>query len=265
MQREQLERYQVWFYLPAILAGHGAGSAAPETAPHLGAVLWPSLGVLLYSTFTPVPLKHLSEAFPDRWFMGAALLGNFVLLPIIVWGLIALLPDQPAIRLGVLLVLLVPCTDWFVTFAHLGGGDTRRAIAVTPVNLLIQIALLPLYLWLFMGETFIGIVAAERIASVSSSLSWSCSEWSSICGLCLGSWCRWRPVRSGGSLWKAGSADASPTLAGSLYRPVAVIVVDREGVGVAHPAFGSLCAMHVRMVRRQIMHVFNNLRVAARP
>lgn len=166
MQREQLERYQVWFYLPAILAGLGAGSAAPETAPLLGAVLWPSLGVLLYSTFTQVPLTHLSEAFPDRWFMGAAPLGNFVLLPIIVWGLIALLPDQPAIRLGVLLVLLVPCTDWFVTFAHLGGGDTRRAIAVTPVNLLIQIALLPLYLWLFMGETFIGIVAADRIASV---------------------------------------------------------------------------------------------------
>ena len=99
---------------------------------------------LLYTTFTQVPLTHLPDAFRDRRFMGAALLGNFALLPIVAWGLIALLPDQHAIRLGVLFVLLVPCAEWFITFAHLGGGDTRRAIAVTPVNLFGQIALLPL-------------------------------------------------------------------------------------------------------------------------
>jgi ACR3 family arsenite efflux pump ArsB len=75
-------------------------------------------------------------------------------------------PADPAVRLGVLLVLLVPCTDWFITFTHLGGGDTRRAIAATPVNLLLQIALLPGYLWLFMGESFAEILAAERIAAV---------------------------------------------------------------------------------------------------
>ena len=44
-------------------------------------MLWPVLGVLLYTTFTQVPL--------------------------IVGALVLLLPDDPAIRLGVLLVLLV--------------------------------------------------------------------------------------------------------------------------------------------------------------
>lgn len=98
--------------------------------------------------------------------MGAILVGNFLLVPLVVWGLLAFLPDDPAIRLGVLLVLLVPCTDWFITFTHLGQGDTRRAIAATPVNLIVQIALLPVYLWLFMGESFVEILAADRIATV---------------------------------------------------------------------------------------------------
>ena len=170
MTREQLERHQVWFYLIAILIGLGLGSVAPEIAPLLEAVLWPVLGLLLYATFTQVPLGHLPEAFRDRQFMSAILVGNFVFIPLVVWGLLALLPGDPAIRLGVLLVLLVPCTDWYITFTHLAGGDTRRAIVATPVNLLVQLCLLPAYLWLFMGDAFLELLEAERIALVFGTL-----------------------------------------------------------------------------------------------
>ncbi len=166
MTREQLETHQVWFYLGAIVAGLGLGHFAPGAAPLLEAVLWPTLGVMLFATFTQVPLTHLPDAFRDRRFMGAVLAGNFVIVPLLVWALLMLAPDSPGVRLGILLVLLMPCTDWFVTFTHLSGGDTGRAIATTPVSLIVQIALLPLYLWLFMGETFAEILAADRLATV---------------------------------------------------------------------------------------------------
>lgn len=116
--------------------------------------LWPVLALLLYSTFTQVPLVHLKEVVADTGLIRSAIVGNFLVIPFVVWGLMHLLPDEPAIRLGVLMVLLVPCTDWFITFTHLGGGDTKHAIAFSPISLLLQIALLPLYLWLFVGETF---------------------------------------------------------------------------------------------------------------
>ncbi|MDR7423268.1 MAG: bile acid:sodium symporter [Armatimonadota bacterium] len=161
-----MERHQVWFYLVGILAGLRVGSTAPALAPTFETALWPALGVLLYATFTQVALTRLPEAFRDRRFMSAVLTGNFLIMPVVVWGLLAFLPREPAIRLGVLLVLLVPCTDWFITFSHLSGGDTHRAIVLTPVNLLVQIALLPLYLWLFTGETFSDILAAGRIVRV---------------------------------------------------------------------------------------------------
>lgn len=150
MNRVTLERRQVWIYLIAILAGLTLGSIQPALGPRFETLLWPVLALLLYATFVQVPLLHVREAFGDRRFVLAILLGNFLLIPLLVWLALQWLPDDPALRLGVLLVLLVPCTDWFITFTQLGRGNTARAIAVTPLNLLAQLLLLPLYLWLML-------------------------------------------------------------------------------------------------------------------
>ncbi|MFN3847447.1 MAG: arsenic resistance protein [Paracoccaceae bacterium] len=185
MTRAALERHQVWIYLGAIAAGLGLGAVLGDRAAVFEVALWPILGLLLFTTFTQVPLVHLAEGFRDRRFMAAILSGNFLFIPVLVWGLIWFLPDDPAVRLGVLMVLLVPCTDWFITFTHLAGGDTGRAIAVTPVNLLVQLALLPVFLWLFMGQSFLEIFAAGPIAMVFVTLillplagAWVLERWS---------------------------------------------------------------------------------------
>ena len=122
ISRLTLERQQVWIYLVAIVAGLILGSFEPELGMVFKALLWPVLGVLLYTNFVQVPLQHLFDAFRDHRFIAAVLTGNFVLLPLLAWDLVQVLPPGPALRLGVLLVLLVPCTDWFITFSQLGGG-----------------------------------------------------------------------------------------------------------------------------------------------
>ena len=166
MTRMDLERRQVWIYLAAIIAGLGLGLSLPRLAEPLEVALWPLLGILIFVTFTQVPLIHVADAFRDRRFMGAMLAGNFVIVPLIVVGLLVFLPADPPVRLGVILVLLVPCTDWYITFTHLSEGDTGRAIAATPVNLIVQMLLLPVYLWLFMGTAFLEIFAVGPIATV---------------------------------------------------------------------------------------------------
>lgn len=89
MRRAALERHQVWIYLVAIGLGLGAGTAWPAVAPSLETLLWPALALLLYATFVQVPLLHVREAFGDRRFLAAVLLGNFVLLPLVAWALVA--------------------------------------------------------------------------------------------------------------------------------------------------------------------------------
>jgi len=161
--REKLEQYQVWLYLVAILAGMAIGWGSPGQTRHWEVLLWPLLGVLLYTTFTQVPLIHLTSAFRDRRFLAALLAGNFILMPLVVGALLLLLPDDPAIRLGALLVLLVPCTDWFISFTHLGGGDGARAIAAAPVLLIVQLILLPIYIWLFMDNIAIELAVSSHL------------------------------------------------------------------------------------------------------
>lgn len=109
------------------------------------------LVALLYATFVQIPLAHLRRSLADARFISAVLVGNFICLPLVVWVLLQWLPENMPLRLGVLLVLLVPCTDWFISFTHLGKGDAGAAVTVTPLNLLLQLALLPLYLWLMLG------------------------------------------------------------------------------------------------------------------
>lgn len=152
MSRLGLERHQVWFYLLAIGSGLATGTVWPDLGPAMEAMLWPTLTVLLFATFLQVPLSHVREALRDRRFAMAVLLGNFVLVPLLAWALVGVFDFDPVLRLGVLLVLLVPCTDWFITFSQLGKGDVPSAIAITPLNLVLQLSLLPLYLWL-MADT----------------------------------------------------------------------------------------------------------------
>mgnify|MGYP003637681937 CR=1 FL=1 len=152
--REMIERHQVWAYLIAVVLGLVVGWTSPLGDRVPDGVIWALLGVLLYATFTQTPLTHLSDVFRDRRFMSALLTGNFLVMPAITALLVLALPDNDALKLGVLLVLLMPCTDWFVTFTHLGKGDSTRAIAATPVLLIAQLALLPLYLWFFLGNQF---------------------------------------------------------------------------------------------------------------
>ena len=156
MSRLTLERYQVWAYLIAIGLGLAVGTAWPGIGPVMETLLWPTLAALLFATFLQVPLLHVRDALRDRRFAGAVLLGNFVLLPLLAWALVEVFDFDPVVRLGVLLVLLVPCTDWFITFSQLGKGDVPRAIAITPLNLVLQLILLPLYLWLMADAQSLG-------------------------------------------------------------------------------------------------------------
>lgn len=178
-----LERHQVPIYFAAVLAGALLGLLWPESAAALETLIWPVVGTLLYFTFLQVPLLRFRQALTDRRFLAAMLTANFVFVPPLVWLLLKLLPPSPPIRLGVALVLLTPCTDWMNTFTLLGRGDAHRTLAATPLLLVVQILLLPLYLWLMLESDASRMVATEpflhallRLILLPLSLAWL-TEW----------------------------------------------------------------------------------------
>lgn len=149
--RELLEARQVSIYFGAVAIAAALALLVPGRGT-LEAAINPALAFMLFVTFLQVPLAALARAF-TRWrFMAPLLAANFLAIPLLVAALSQFLPPDPLIRLGVLLVLLTPCIDYVVTFAHLGRADAKLLLAATPALLLLQMALLPAYLGLLLDE-----------------------------------------------------------------------------------------------------------------
>lgn len=168
--RDQMEKHQSWLYLIFIGLGLALGIGAPQFAEPLAHFLWPLLAVLLYTTFTQIPLLHIARSFSDTRFMAALMVGNFIAIPAFLALTVIWLPLSPAVLAGVLLVLLVPCTDWFITFTHLGKGDSARAVAAAPLLLLVQLVALPVYLWLFLGSEWFQLTLSKELLSAFAGL-----------------------------------------------------------------------------------------------
>lgn len=158
--RDRLENSQIAIYFGAVAAGLLAAFALPSTTI-LEAAINPALAVMLFVTFLQVPLNELGRAFTNTRFLAALLTTNFIVVPLLVWALLPLVPSEPLIRFGVLLVLLAPCIDYVVTFSHLGRADARLLLAATPVLLCVQVLLLPLYMGALIGADAAALIQPE--------------------------------------------------------------------------------------------------------
>ena len=152
------ERWQVPLYVVALGTGCLLGFSAPRAAPALGASVTPVLGVLLFVTFLGIPLVRLKVALKDHRFLLTVLLVNFVVAPGVVFLLSRFVIADTALVLGVLLVLLTPCIDYVIVFTGLAGGSQERLLAATPMLMVVQLLLLPLYLLLFAGPETAGLI-----------------------------------------------------------------------------------------------------------
>ncbi|WP_231559494.1 MULTISPECIES: arsenic resistance protein [Kocuria] len=142
---EFLERHQVALYLGAMVLGAVLGLAAPQAAPTLEVMINPAIALMLFSTFLAIPVTHIGQGFKDVRFLGVLLALNFVVAPVVVWALTLPFVQNPALLVGILLVLLVPCIDWVIVFTGLAGGDSARLTAAAPVLMVVQmVALAPL-------------------------------------------------------------------------------------------------------------------------
>ncbi|MBB1018021.1 arsenic resistance protein [Dietzia sp. DQ11-71] len=155
---EWMERHQVSLYLAGLVLGGLVGLLAPAVAGPAELAIQPVLALLLYATFLGIPFARIGGAFRDGRFLGTILAVNFLLVPPIVWLLTRIVAHDRVLLVGVLFVLLTPCIDYVLVFSGLAGADVHRLLAATPLLMLAQMALLPLYLWLFVGSGFVDAV-----------------------------------------------------------------------------------------------------------
>ncbi|WP_336024055.1 arsenic resistance protein [Halobellus salinisoli] len=155
-----LQRNQLAVYAVGVALAVAFGVGVPSAAPLFEASITPVLAVLLYVTFLEIPFVRFRRAFTNTRFVAAALGMNFLVVPAVAFALTRVLPADPAVLVGAFLVLLTPCIDYVIAFTDLAEGDAEQVTAVTPALLFAQFALLPVYLWLFLGDRIGPVISA---------------------------------------------------------------------------------------------------------
>ena len=111
------------------------------------------LCIMLYGIFLEVPLKNLKKSFKNIKFSSTSIMINFIWTPIFGYFLGNLfLNGNMDIFIGFFMLILTPCTDWYLIFTKIAKGDLNLSLSILPINLILQIVLLPIYLIIFFSN-----------------------------------------------------------------------------------------------------------------
>jgi len=148
-----LDKVQPFVLIAAVIVGLIFGSIFTGFSNYAESILYFVIILLVYSIMLGVPHEKIWSSFKNIKFFSVAIFSNFVIIPLVAWGLaLIFLRGHPAVFIGFILYLVTPCTDWFLVFTSMAKGDVPLGLALLPVNLILQILLIPVYLFLFAGK-----------------------------------------------------------------------------------------------------------------
>lgn len=146
-------RWQVPVVLAAVAVGTALGLGL-DLGEAPGRLVAPALVGLLALTFAGVDARSLAEGVRPHPAVAATSLGiNFAWTPafagVLGW---LLLSGQPDLRLGLVMLLVTPCTDWYLVFTGVARGNVALAASLLPPNLVLQLVLLPVFVAALTGS-----------------------------------------------------------------------------------------------------------------
>ncbi|MDR3115268.1 MAG: arsenic resistance protein, partial [Treponema sp.] len=111
------------------------------------------LMTLLFFIFFGIDLKDMAKSFTNLKFSLSAVIINFVWNPVFAFLLAKIFfPEHLSSQIGFMMLMVTPCTDWYLIFTGLSKGNVILGSSMLPLNLVLQIILLPVYLFVFMGK-----------------------------------------------------------------------------------------------------------------
>jgi ACR3 family arsenite efflux pump ArsB len=110
--------------------------------------------ILLFFIFLGVDIMDIKRSFANIRFSLTSLAINFIWTPIFAYSLGKIfLAENLDLQIGFLMLMVTPCTDWYLIFTGMTKGNVPLGSSILPMNLILQILLLPVYLWIFMGSS----------------------------------------------------------------------------------------------------------------
>jgi ACR3 family arsenite transporter len=122
------------------------------------------LFLMMFPAMTNVRLNEVGQALRSPRQLAVVILFNYLVAPFLMLLLANIFVGDPELHTGLVLYGLAPCIAMVIIFTYLAKGNTPMALVFVAVNSIIQMALIPVYARLLIGNVQFDMwVVAESV------------------------------------------------------------------------------------------------------
>jgi len=146
-----IKKNLIMFILLSIALGVLIGGLYPEEVAHLKVAIIPLTFMLVYPMMVTLNFKSMTEKINLK-LQGTTQLINFIVFPLIAYFIgILFFSNEPFLRLGLLLIALLPTSGMTISWTMMAKGNINAAIRMVVIGLLLGALLAPFYISIFLG------------------------------------------------------------------------------------------------------------------